>query len=118
MSCAVIHLLPLIPLLLLLKADKPAVADAIWKVFESRVPEDISDDDILYDLDVATFLQCIPWSHSYTLYIIIPSAHKIYYKKAQKCYNAFDGYENMSVKYMMHQRQSKRRKAGAASLSC
>ena len=118
MSCAVIHLFPLIPLLLLLQADKPAIADAIWKVFESRVLADIPEDDILYDLDAAAFLQCIPWSHSYTQYIIIPPVHRIYCKKAQKCYSAFDGYENMSVKYIMHQRQSKRRKAGAASLSC
>ena len=65
MSCAVIHL---IPFLLLFKADKPAIVDAIWKVFESRVPADILDDDILYDLDAATFLQC---THSYTLHIII-----------------------------------------------
>ena len=74
------------------------------EVLESRVPADIPDDDILYDLDAATFPQCIPWSHNYTLYIIIPPVHRIYYKKAQKCYSAFDGYENMSVNYMMHQR--------------
>ena len=74
--------------------------------------------DILYDLDAAKFLQGIPWSHNYTLYIIIPPVHRMYCKKAQKCYSTFDGYENMIVKYMMHQRQSKRRKAGAASLPC
>ena len=65
-NCPVIHLLPLISILLLLKADKPAIVDAIWKVYESRVQADIPDDDIPYDLDAATFLQFIPWSHSYT----------------------------------------------------
>ena len=58
MSCAVIYLLPLIPLLILLKADKPTIVDVIWKVYVST---DIPDDDIPYDLDAATFLQCIPW---------------------------------------------------------
>ena len=61
MSYAVIHLLPLIPFLLLLKADKPAIVDAIWKAYVSRVPGDIPDDGIPYDLDAAKFLQCIPW---------------------------------------------------------
>ena len=55
MSYAVIHLLPLIPFLLLLKAVKPAIVDAIWKVYVSRVPGDIPDDGIL---DAAKFLQC------------------------------------------------------------
>ena len=64
MSCTVIHLLSFIPLLLLFKADKLAITDAICMVFESRVPADIPNMTVL---DAATFLQCIPWSHHYTL---------------------------------------------------
>ena len=61
MSCAVIHLLPLIPFLILLKAGKSAIVDAIWKFYVSRVPADIPYDDTPYDLDETTFLQYIPW---------------------------------------------------------
>ena len=52
--------------LLLHEADKPALADAIWKICESDVSEDISDDDIQYVLDSGALLQYIPWSRSST----------------------------------------------------
>ena len=37
--------------LLLLEADKPALADALWKVCENEVPAYIPDDGIQYILD-------------------------------------------------------------------
>ena len=38
----------------------------------------------------------------------MPPVHRINCKDTQNAIVAFDGYENISVKYMMHQRQSKK----------
>ena len=42
--------------LLLHETDKPALTDMIWKICESGVPADISDDGIQYVLDDEAFL--------------------------------------------------------------
>ena len=61
--------------LLLNEADKPALADAMWKMSESSVSVDIPDNGIQYVLDGGALLQCIPWSrgstygHQYTEYV-------------------------------------------------
>ena len=64
--------------LLLHKADKPALTDAIWKICESGVPAHIPDDYIQYVLDGGTLIQRILWSrgstygdicHQYTEYV-------------------------------------------------
>ena len=98
--------------LLLHEADKPALADAIWKICESGVSADIPDDGIQYALDGGALLQRIPWSrvstygdicHQYTEYVA---------RKYKDAIVAFDGYENMNTKDMTHQRRSKG-KAGA-----
>ena len=52
--------------LLLLEADKPALANEIWKVCESEVPADIPDDGNQYVLEGGELLQRIPWSHGST----------------------------------------------------
>ena len=52
--------------LLLREADKPALADAIWKTCECEAPADISEDGIQYVLDGGALLQRIPWSRSST----------------------------------------------------
>ena len=46
--------------LLLREADKPALADAIWKTCECEAPVDTSEDKIQYVLDGGALLQCIP----------------------------------------------------------
>ncbi len=52
--------------LLLREADKPALADAIWKACECEAPADISEDGIEYVLDGGALLQRIPWSRGST----------------------------------------------------
>ena len=52
--------------LLLLEADKPALANEIWKVCESEVPVDIPDDGNQYVLEGGELLQHIPRSHGST----------------------------------------------------
>ena len=48
--------------LLLREADKPALADAIWKLCETDIPADIPLDGIQYVLDGGALLQRIPLS--------------------------------------------------------
>ena len=84
--------------LLLHEADKPALADAIWKICESGSPADIPDDHIQYVLDGGALIQCIPWSrgstygdicHQYTEYVV---------RRYKDAIVVFDGYENMNTK--------------------
>ena len=98
--------------LLLCEADKPALADAIWKACECDAQSDISEDGIQYVLDGGALLQRIPWSrgstyedicHQYTEYVV---------RKYKEAIIVFDGYESTNTKDMTHQRRSKG-KAGA-----
>ena len=52
--------------LLFHETDKPALADAIWKICESDVPADIPDDGIQQVPDGGALLQCILWSRRST----------------------------------------------------
>ena len=98
--------------LLLHEADKPAVADAIWKICESSVPVDIPDDGIQYVLDGGALLQRIPWSRGSTYGDICHQYTEYVARKYMDAIVVFDGYENINTKHMTHQRRSKG-KAGA-----
>ena len=98
--------------LLLHEADKPAVADAIWKICESSVPVDIPDDGIQYVLDGEALLQRIPWSRGSTYGDICHQYTEYVARKYMDAIVVFDGYENINTKHMTHQRRSKG-KAGA-----
>ena len=52
--------------LLLLEADKPAVADAIWNACECDVSAHIPNDSIQLVLDGGALLHHIPWSRGCT----------------------------------------------------
>ena len=52
--------------LLLLEADKPALADAIWKACECDVSAHIPNDGIQHVLDGGALLHHIPWSRGCT----------------------------------------------------
>ena len=93
--------------LLLRQADKPPLADAIWKICEPDVPADIPHDGIQYALDDGALLRRIPWScgstyrdicHQYTEYVT---------RKYRDAIVVFDGYESTNTKDMTHQRQTK-----------
>ena len=99
--------------LLLRKADKPALADAIWKSCECDSPADtIPEDGIQYVLDGGALLQRIPWSRGTTYGEICHQYTKYVAKKYNDAIVVFDGYESMNTKDMTHQRRSKG-KAGA-----
>ena len=98
--------------LLLREADKPALADAIWKHCETDIPADIPLDGIQYVLDGGALLQRIPWScgsmyrdicHQYTEYVT---------RKYRDAIVVFDGCESSNTKDMTHQRWA-RGNAGA-----
>ena len=98
--------------LLLHEADKPALADAIWKICESGVPADLPDDHIQYVLDGGALIQRIPWSRGSTYGDICHQYTKYVVRRYKEAIVVFDGYENMNTKDMTHQRRSKG-KAGA-----
>ena len=98
--------------LLLHEADKPALADAIWKIYESGVSADIPDDGIQYVLDGGALLQRIPWSRGSTYGDICHQYTEYVARNYKDAIVVFDGYENMNTKDMTHQRRSKG-KAGA-----
>ncbi len=52
--------------LLLRKADKPALADAIWNLSKPHDPAEVSANGIQYVLDGGTLLQRIPWPRGST----------------------------------------------------
>ena len=93
--------------LLLQEADKPALADAIWKLCESDIPADIPHNGIQYVLDGGALLQRIPWScrstyrdicHQYTEYVT---------RKYRGAIVVFDGHESTNTRDMTHQRLAK-----------
>ena len=99
--------------LLLHKADKLTLADAIWKICKNGVPAIIPDDDNQQQiLDGGALLQCIPWSRSSTYGDICHQYTEYVARKYKDAIVVFDGYENMNTKDMTHQRWSKG-KAGA-----
>ena len=98
--------------LLLHETDKPALADAIWKICESGVSADIPDDGIQYILDGGALLQRIPWSRGSTYGDICHQYTEYVARKYKDAIVVFDGYENINTKDMTHQRRSKG-KAGA-----
>ena len=98
--------------LLLREADKPALADAIWKTCECKVPADISEDGIQYVLDGGALLQRIPWSRGSTYGDICHQYTEYVARKYKNAIVVFDGYESTNTKDMTHQRRSKG-KAGA-----
>ena len=98
--------------LLLLEADKPAIADALWKVCENQVPAYIPDDGIQYVLDGGALLQRIPWSHGFTYGDIYCQHIEHVARKYKDAVVVFDGYENMSTKDMTHWRRSKGKARG------
>lgn len=95
--------------LLLREANKPALADAIWKHTGPDVSADNIVDGCQYILDGGALLQRIPWSigstytyifHQYTQYVV---------KKYGNAVVVFDGYLCNNTKDMTHQRRSKGR---------
>lgn len=98
--------------LLLREADKPALADAIWKVCECDDPADIPEGGIQYVLDGGALLQRIPWSRGSTYGSICHQYTEYVARKYKDAIVVFDGYEHTNTKDMTHQRRSKG-KAGA-----
>ena len=98
--------------LLLCEADKPALADAIWKTCECEAPADISEDGIQYVLDGGELLQRIPWSHNFIYGDICHQYTEYVARKYKNAIVVFDGYESTNTKDMTHQWWSKG-KAGA-----
>ncbi len=98
--------------LLLREADKPALADAIWKTCECEASVNISEDGYQYVLDGGALLQCIPWSRGYTYGEICHQYTEYVARKYKNAIVVFDGYESTNTKDMTHQRRLKG-KAGA-----
>ena len=97
---------------LLHEADKPALADAIWKACECEAPAGISEDGIQYVLDGGALIQRIPWSRGSTYGDICHQYTEYVPRKYKNAIVVFDGYESTNTKDMTHQRRSKG-KAGA-----
>jgi len=93
--------------LLLNEADKPALADAMWKMSESGVSVDIPDNGIQYVLDGVALLQHILWSRGSTYGDICHQYTEYACRKYKNAVVVFDGYENVSTKDVTHQRRSK-----------
>jgi len=106
MNCAAI-LLFFDSSLLLNEADKPALADAMWKMSESGVSVDIPDNGIQYVLDGGALLQRIPWSRGSTYGDICHQYTEYVCRKYKNTVVLFDGYENVSTNVVTHQRRSK-----------
>ena len=91
-----------------LSFNKPALADATWKICESSVPVvDIPDNGIQYVPDGGALLQRIPWSHGSTYGDICQQYTEYVVRKYKDAIFVFDGCENINTKCMTHQRISK-----------
>ena len=93
--------------LLLLEADKPALADAIWKACECDVSAHIPNDGIQHVLDGGALLHRIPWSRGCTYRDICHQYTEYVARKYRNAIVVFDGYESTSTKDMTQQRRSK-----------
>ena len=93
--------------LLLREADKPALADAIWKSCECDVPVVIPSSGVQYVLDGGALLQRIPWSRGSTYRDICHQYTEYVGRKYGNAIVVFDGYESTNTKDMTHQRRSK-----------
>ena len=96
--------------LLLREADKPALADAIWKICETNASADnliISCNNIQYVLDGGALLLCIPWSRGSTYQDIFNQYTEYVARKYANAIVVFDGYESTNTKIVTHKRQAK-----------
>ena len=86
-----------------MEADKPALADAIWKACECNVSAHIPNDGIQHVI----VLHRIPWSHGCTYRDICHQYTEYVARKNRFAIVVFDGYESTSTKDMTQQRRSK-----------
>ena len=90
---------------MLLKPQKPALADAIW----AKLPSDPTgpNGEVQYMLDGGALLHRIPWSKGFPTYKEIS---EMYCQYVMQKYGAailiFDGYNRSSTKDMTHQRRT------------
>ena len=88
---------------MLLKLQKPALADAIW----AKLPSDVigPKGEVQYVLDVGALFHRIPWPRGFAKHREICD---MYYQYVTGKYGAavviFDGYKQSSTKDMTHQR--------------
>ena len=91
--------------LLLLKPQKPALADAIW----AKLPSDHTGPkgDVQYVLDGGALLHRIPWPQGFPKYREICDMYCQYVtRKYGAAIVIFDGYNRSSTKDMTHQRRA------------
>ena len=91
--------------LLLLKPQKPALADAIW----AKLPSDHTGPkgDVQYVLDGGALLHRIPWPQGFPTYREICDMYCQYVtRKYGAAIVIFDGYNRSSTKDMTHQRRT------------
>lgn len=93
--------------LLLREADKPAFADAIWKLSEPHDCSNIIQGNIQYVLDGGALLHRIPWSHGATYKEICNRYTEYVTRKYKDAIVVFDGYSTTNTKDVTHQRRAK-----------
>ena len=76
---------------MLLEADKPNLANAIWSAVPSVAYPDLND-SLKYVLDGGTLVQCIPWQVKDTCKKILQSYVKYVTKHYGQAVVIFDGY--------------------------